>query len=274
MGPFRDCPQCPEMVIVPAGTFEMGAQPTDTLYPDENPVHRVALRSFAIGKFHVTRGQFAAFVNETSYRTGDQCLVFERGGWVSKPGYSWQAPGFAQDDTHPAACIGWHDAKAYVAWLTRKTGRDYRLPSEAEWEYAARGGTKTARFWGESPDEACSYANVADAIMPLKPPRGFLLHKCSDGYAYTSPVGVFRPNAFGLFDMLGNLWQWTEDSWHPSYLGAPSDGSVWEGPPTHRSIRGGSWFGAVQAVRAARRDDGDTEKRSFDTGVRVAATLP
>lgn len=153
---FKDCADCPEMVIIPAGSFVMGSPASEAGHEvTESPQHRVSVRSFAAGKFEISRGQFAAFVAASGHNAGNECFTFEGGEGEKRSGRNWQNPGYSQADSYPAVCVSWDDAKAYVAWLSRKTSKTYRLLSEAEWEYAARAGTTTARYWGESPDQAC-----------------------------------------------------------------------------------------------------------------------
>jgi formylglycine-generating enzyme required for sulfatase activity len=256
---FRDCPTCPEMVVIPAGTFQMGSpegEPGRTEF--EGPVHTVTFdRPFAIARHEVTFDQWDACVRD--------------GGCQHRPDDAGWGRG-----ARPVIYVTWKDAKEYVQWLSRKTGQDYRLPGEAEWEYAARAGTKTARFWGEDPDAACRYANVYDethkgeqaALLPL--PK----HNCNDGYAPTAPVAQFEANAFGLNDMLGNVWEWTEDCWDDSYRGAPSDGSAWtKGDCGRRVLRGGSWVNRPDVVRSASRFGYVTGDPSNFTGFRPARTL-
>jgi formylglycine-generating enzyme len=273
---FRDCPGCPEMVIVPAGHFDMGSPPSETdRESNEGSLHRVTVAAFALGRTEITRGQFAAFVKATQYQAIDNCWTLEGGKFQERSGRYWRDLGFPQNDKHPAACISWNDANAYAKWLSRKTGKHYRLPSEAEWEYAARAKTVTARYWGNNPDEACKYANVADKTGQTSVGAlSWSAHHCADGYAFTSPVGQFKANRFGLYDMLGNLWEWTEDSYHDSYSGAPNDGSVWQGDDAKRIIRGGSWNNGPTRVRAAKRGRDKPTTRFSDIGFRVARKLP
>jgi formylglycine-generating enzyme required for sulfatase activity len=272
---FRDCAECPVLARIPAGNFEMGAPSHEVgRFDSEGPIHRVNVQGFALARTHVTRGEFSDFVDATGYPAGNSCFAFEGGQFEDRPNRSWRDPGFRQDNTHPAVCINWSDAKAYADWLSRKTGKSYRLPTEAEWEYAARAGTTTARYWGENPDLACTYANVGDqaakSIVPVAD-----VHNCSDGYAYTSPAGSFKPNAFGLYDMLGNAMQWTEDCHHENYDGAPADARAWAGGDCKmRELRGGSWFDLPRFVRAANRGGFDAAKRASVIGFRVARTLP
>lgn len=275
---FRDCANCPEMVVIPAGSFNMGSAPSETGHDsDEAPRHSVAIPSqFALAKTEIRRGQFAAFVKETGYAAGGGCLAFANGRWGKKAGRSWRNPGYPQLDNHPVVCVNWNDARAYVSWLARKTGKPYRLPSEAEWEYAARAGTKTARYWGGGQNLACSYANIMDTKGKAKVPGvTWAAHKCNDGYAYTSPVGQFKPNTFGLYDMIGNAWEWTEDCWNESYRAAPVDGGAWTaGECGKRVLRGGSWDNEPPFARSAVRYKTEVSTRFNTSGFRVARTLP
>ena len=273
---FRDCPGCPQMAVIPSGSFDMGSPAAEIgRRKDGDPVHRVNIVSFALGKTEITRGQFAAFVKETSYSTGNKCWSILNGKYEERSG-NWQKFGYSQDDQHPVVCINWHDAIAYTKWISRKTGKKYRLPTEAEWEYAVRGKTRTARYWGESPDDACKYANVADmtATEQIKPAAEWKVHNCKDGFAYTAPAGSYKANSFGLHDMLGNVWEWVEDSYHKSYQGAPVDGSAWQGEGKQRVLRGGSWYDAPRYVRAAERDKAVPASRYDNIGFRVARMLP
>src|SRR5437763_32280 len=207
---FRDCPGCPEMVPIPAGHFTMGARAAEPGHnAAERPAHAVTVRTpFAIGKFDVTRAQFAKFAEATSYKPNEKC--------------DWRSPRvhgqpMNQSDADPVVCVSWRDATAYAAWLSQKTGKTYRLPSEAEWEYAARAGSNTARPWGDA--IARDNANYGAAVCCAAVAEG------KDRWLHTSPAGAFPPNAFGLYDMLGNIWQWVQDCGHADYSSAPADGS-------------------------------------------------
>jgi formylglycine-generating enzyme len=263
-----------DFVNIPAGRFRMGSPSHEKgRYRDEGPVHEVSIRAFALSKYDVTRGDFAAFVQETGYDAGNSCYTFETGEWESHDGRNWRDPAFRQTDRDPVVCVNLSDVHAYADWLGRKTGHRYRLPTEAEWEYAARAGTSSARFWGENPDEACAYANVADrtAREQIADAKTWSLHECSDGYAYTSPVGSFRPNPFGLYDMLGDVWQWTEDCYHKDYKGAPRDGSAWTtGSCELRVPRGGAWLIGPSDVRSASRVRDYPMNRFSSLGFRLA----
>lgn len=265
---FRDCDKiyCPTMMSVPAGSFDMGSDDAEVEFAvrlgakseqvqDEKPSHKVSVKQFALSVTEVTRDQFEAFVAESRYRPEGFCFGLDDQKKVQFGGErTWENPGFPQQGDHPAVCLTWWDAKAYAAYLSRKTGHKYRLPSEAEWEYAARAGSTTSRHWGENNEDACQHANVADAVavkaFKLDPAKFF---SCTDGYVFTAPVAKFKPNAFGLHDMMGNASEWTEDCYSTSYNGAPTNGSVWSaGNCDLRVIRGGSWaFRVSSALRTA-----------------------
>jgi sulfatase modifying factor 1 len=268
---YRSCRGCPQMVVIFPGKFDMGSPDSEAgRGDDEGPVHSVKITAYSIGKTEVTRGQFAEFVKRTRYSTGDKCWTLEKGSYKEHNG-NWREPGFAQSDLDPVVCINWNDAQAYVKWLSRRTGKHYRLPTEAEWEYAARGGSGTARYWGSNPDDACAYANGADktAQEKIHGATSWSVHQCTDGFAYTAPVGHFKPNAFGLHDMLGNVWEWTGDIYHVNYKGAPTDGSAWLGSGDKRLLRGGSWNNSPSDLRAAVRYKNDPGLRFSSFGFRV-----
>lgn len=274
---IKDCPECPEMVVIPAGSFEMGSPGTEEGRRSyEGPVHQVSVNSFALGRTHITRGQFAAFVNNTGYEGGGSCWAFEGGEWKEGKGLDWRHPAYAQDDSHPAVCVSWIDAKAYAQWLSKKTGKGYRLPSEAELEYALRGATQSARWWGDRPEDACGHANVGDRTFKSRVKGvNWDVHACSDEYAYTAPVGSFNANGFGLYDMIGNAWIWAQDCWHEDYHGAPVDGSAWESESCgQRVLRGGSWDCDSQYARSAMRNRNSPATRAHNYGLRLVRMLP
>jgi sulfatase modifying factor 1 len=273
---FHDCTSCPQMVVIPEGSFDMGSPDTEAgRGRDEGPVRRVKVNSFAMGSTEITRGQFDAFVKKTHYDAGNKCWIFENGKFENRD-VNWRKIGNLQDDKQPVGCIAWNDASAYAKWISLKTGKKYRLPTEAEWEYAARGFTQSARFWGESPDRACLYGNGADrtAHLKIEGATSWNVHNCTDNYAYTSPVGSFNANAYGLYDMLGNLWEWTEDSYHINYIGAPDDGSAWQGDDINRVLRGGSWNNGTRNMRSAVRDRNKPDLRFSIFGFRLVRELP
>ena len=269
---WRDCDECPEMITIPAGTFTMGSPVHEEgRYDREGPAHPVMIaRPFAIGVYEVTRDEYSRFVLATNHSSSDQsCLVNEGHHWEERAGRGWQDPNFHQSMRHPAVCISWDDATAYVSWLSGRTGVDYRLPSAAEWEYAARAGTSTPWYWGDNIEEQCRNANGADGATDF-PWRT----RCDDGYERTALVGLFQANAFGLYDMLGNAWEWVQDCFNWSYDGAPVTGSAWEyGDCSARVMRGASWANTPKYLRAAHRAGERATFRSDYTGFRVARTL-
>jgi formylglycine-generating enzyme required for sulfatase activity len=282
--PQRDCAECPELVALPAGRFTMGAAPEEETLEQiagefrgrSAPRRTVEVGRFSIGRFEVTRGEFGAFVAASGHRASG-CFVWEGGEHRLLAARSWQSPGFAQDDRHPATCISWEDAEAYTRWLSQRTGRRYRLPSEAEWEYAARAGTATHRYWGNDMKEVCRHANGADLSTRREVPEAadWAISDCDDGHAYTAPVGRFAPNAFGLHDPLGNVAEWTADCWNPDYRGAPatavarSDGDCYL-----RAVRGGAWDEASAGLRAAYRVGSPVVVRVYARGFRVVREEP
>jgi formylglycine-generating enzyme len=277
---FKDCADCPQMVVIPAGRFLMGAAPgeedreflSEPFRHRSQPQHAVSVQRFSAGKFEITRGQYRVFAAATG-RGSDGCFVWTGVGFETDPAKDWRNPGYAQDDTHPVACVSWDDASAYAKWLSHKTGKPYRLLTEAEWEYAARAGTTTTRYWGDDANRACGYANGADLTTRSQVPdaSNWGSADCDDRYAYTAPVGSFRANAFGLHDMLGNVGEWTQDCWNANYTGAPVDGRAWSaGDCDLRVVRGGSWDDAPQGLRAAYRVGSPTVIRVYGRGFRVA----
>lgn len=239
---FRDAPDAPEMVVVPAGEFTMGSPEGEQFRLPNEQQHRVRIAyPIAFSKYNVTRGEFAAFVADTGYEAKG-CNREGAGGMSYDPDGDWRTPGFAQEDDHPVACINFYDASAYVAWLSEKTGQRYRLPSEAEWEYAMRGGTSTAYYWGQTWEPG--HANVDG--QPGQP-----------GGRSTTPGGTFPPNPFGLYDMAGNVWVWLADCYNASYDGAPADGSAWmSGNCALRMRRSGSWFNIEKTIEGDYRQPG------------------
>jgi formylglycine-generating enzyme required for sulfatase activity len=223
---FRDCPACPELVVIPAGRFRMGSSASeDERLENEGPSHVVAVPSLALGVYEVTVAEFAAYAAQTRVAaTG--CVAWDGTAWAFDRAKSWRSPWFAQTPQDPVVCVSWEEAQGFVKWLSTRTGQRYRLPSEAEWEYAARAGTTTRRYWGDAASGVCSYANFADETAKRTLGRT-TVHPCADEFVYTAPVGRFRGNAFGLYDMLGNAYEWTQDCWHDDYTGAPADGSAW-----------------------------------------------
>ena len=264
---FKDCDDCPEMVVVPPGEFMMGSPKSEKGRSfDEGPRHKVTIgKKFAVGKFEITRAQFATFVNETGHDVGNKCWTYEKKEWKERSNRSYENPGILQDDTHPVVCVSLDDAKAYVRWLSRKTKKKYRLLSEAEWEYVARAKTDTAFWWGNSISTAQANYN------------GNYTYNGSKGKyrKKTVPVDSFEANDFGLYNVHGNVWEWVEDCWHKNYQGAPVDGTAWTkgGDCKRRVLRGGSWDSNPQVLRSAVRLRVRTDIRDYYLGFRVSRTL-
>ncbi|MGH6995811.1 MAG: formylglycine-generating enzyme family protein, partial [Stellaceae bacterium] len=249
---FQDCSGCPQMIVVPAGAFLMGS-PQDE--PDRNdaegPQHRVVIaHAFAIGKFDVTRAQYGLFVAST-------------GGHAVDPKCDWTNPRYRGEPFHqgpnePVVCVNWADAKAYAAWLTARTGHAYRLPGEAEWEYAARAGSTTARPWGPTITHENANIGVDACCGPKTEGR--------DQWQFTSPVGSFAPNAFGLYDMIGNVWQLTGDC-------ASDYADLSHLECDNRMVRGSGWLHGIGYARSAARAADIATRRAADIGFRVVRSL-
>ncbi|MEH2514006.1 formylglycine-generating enzyme required for sulfatase activity [Nitrobacteraceae bacterium AZCC 1564] len=239
---FKECAKgCPEMVVIPAGKFLMGSPDNELDRSDsEGPQHEVIItKPFAVSRFEVT------FDDWDACRAAFACA---------------QVPDHWGRGKMPVINVSWEDAKAYVVWLSQVTGKEYRLLTEAEWEYAARAGTTTAYYWGDDAAKGDANCNGCGGEWKLQ---------------QTAPAGSFKPNAFGLHDMLGNVWEWVEDPWHETYDGAPTDASAWlqDSDPNYRMIRGGSWRNESEQLRSAFRVRRN-RLVEFDTlGFRVARTM-
>jgi formylglycine-generating enzyme required for sulfatase activity/predicted Ser/Thr protein kinase len=270
---FRDCPTCPLMKVLPPGRFMQGSAADDPdAQPFEQPRHPVAIGyPFGMGVYEVTVGEFRDFVDATARKiTG--CTVYD-GSWHERADLGWNDVGYPQTASHPVACVSWRDALDYTTWLAHKTGKHYRLASASEWEYAARAGSEAPRPWSGDTEAACKSANVADLSAAQRYP-GWKVHQCSDGYVYSAPVGSFAPNGFGLYDMLGNVFEWVQDCWHADYRGSPSDGSAWmTGDCSQHDLRGGSWFTAPSAVSVAARNRFEEGYRSNSVGFRLVREI-
>ncbi|MYA64406.1 MAG: formylglycine-generating enzyme family protein [Gemmatimonadetes bacterium] len=247
---FQDCAVCPVMVVLPPGSFIMGSpESSEEGHTSERPQHRVAIEySFAVGVYEVTFAEWDACAKAggcNGYRP-------------SRPP-DWKREG----DRHPVVEVSWDDAWAYTAWLSRTAGEDYRLLSEAEWEYMARGGTQTVRHWGDFKVLQCRHANGDGGDV-----------ECSDPHEWSAPVGSFQANQWGLYDVLGNAYEWVEDCWHGDYAGAPTDGSPWRtGDCSLRVLRGGSWLNGPWVLRSAFRNRDSAASRYISYGFRVARTM-
>jgi formylglycine-generating enzyme required for sulfatase activity len=282
---FIDCEDCPLMVVVPAGSFIMGSPLSEQgRQYDEGEQHIVEIeRDFSIGKYEVTVAEYLSFVSDTNYNEADGCFIRTElptsvirvptddgsmPGWRKDPNFSWRNPGFAQEDDHPVICVSWLDANAYAEWLSIKTGGVYRLLSDAEWEYAARAGTTTARHWGESAAHGCPYANGADITLRPEYPE-WPIADCDDGYVYTSPVGSFTANEFGLHDTLGNSLEWVGDCWTEVHDTSAST-AILDGDCSRRALRGGSWYDGPKMLRVANRYGYSQIGNNYSLGFRIA----
>lgn len=281
---FRDCADCPEMVVVPLGRYTMEETRADTPRGREQRRRITISRPFAVGRFEITRGQFAVFARETRRTLNSDCQPY----WSGEPSGSWMSPnfstspGFQQTDDHPVTCVSWPDAQAYVRWLNTRTGGRYRLLSESEWEYAARAGEIERTPWVNDAD-ACRAANSADAALHSVWSRtSRRMRECNDGAAFTAPVGSYEANAFGLFDVLGNVNEWTQDC-ETTMAFVPTDGSANElngdwAPAQHlpcgaRRFRGGAWSDEAEWVYLSSRRFDEPNRRTKETGFRVAESL-
>ena len=287
---FQDCPECPEMVVIPAGSYLMGSPPDEPGRDSEleGPVREVKIAtSFAIGRYEVTVAEFGQFVQETGYRAGvsywhpvesagrEDCnTATDR--WRGVEPEDWRNPGFDQSVRHPVVCVTWNDAQAFTSWLSAKTGKRYRLPSESEWEYAARAGTNTAWYWGEGgEDDQCRYANGGDASLKMHyPDWRWPARECSDGHAHTAPVGEFPANGWRLHDMLGNVAEWTEGLLERGPHAAGRQRMGGRELPQRKPGRvacGGAWFAPPPLLRTAARLP--AARANHAVGFRVARTL-
>jgi len=282
----HDCAVCPVMVELPGGTFLMGTAEADRLIDprtgkpakNDGPQHSVTIEPFAIGQYEVTVGEYRAFIKATGHSGSSGCMEFgAEDTFKIRADINWDETGFAQSEDSPVGCVSFIDANTYTDWLSNVTGKSYRLPTEAEWEYAARAGVTAPYHWGADAEQACQYANIrspgADTISKRQAKSdvedGFT---CDDGAAHSSAVGSYLPNDFGLYDMQGNAWEWVADCNHKDYRGAPTDGSAWldEGPCQFGVIRSGSFLNRVERSSTTTRAGRPQSGRATNMGFRVA----
>lgn len=279
--PIQHCDDCPEMIALPAGSAMLGVEPYEAnTKGNDGALHEVMIDyNLAVAKTETTRAQYRVFMEESGHEMAQAgCNTWANNrilGYVKN--HQWYAPGYPQNEQHPVVCVSHVDATAYADWLTEKTGRPYRLLSSTEFEYATRAGTRGPWFWGTNSKAACEYANVADAIFR----KNFTyapVFDCDDGYEFTAPVATYEPNAWGLYDMLGNAWEWTDDCLHRDMSGVPTDGRAWldedDGECERRTPRGGSWVSGSDWVRAGAQAGDFAVYHSQLLGFRVALTLP
>jgi formylglycine-generating enzyme required for sulfatase activity len=278
-----------ELVKIEGGEFMMGSSAEELAEtkkrfdrePKDEKEHKVEVSTFYMGKYAVTRGQFRMFVEDEGYKTDAE--KDGTGGWgynsakndlEHDPKYSWRDCGFTQTDSHPVVNVSWNDGKAFYEWLGRKGGRKVRLPTEAEWEYACRAGSKTLYFTGNDPKSLKGYANVKDQSLKAKKIEfleKFPYFDFDDGYAFTSPVGSFKSNRLGLYDMTGNVWQWCEDGYREDYEGLPRKDPIEKQSNDRRVLRGGSWYLSPVNCRSADRNSIAPVDRDSNNGFRVVA---
>lgn len=257
--------QGPEMVVVPTGSFVMGSEAFEELLDnDEGPMRTVEIGyRLAVGRYEVTVDEYRTFTEETGWTLDRGCLIWFSGRWLEIASASWRSVGFEPEGDHPVTCVSWHDAQAYVEWLNHMTGLTgradrYRLPTEAEWEYAARAGAGTDYSFGDDQSQLGDHAWFS-----------------ANSSRSAQPVGTRLPNAFGLHDLHGNVWEWVEDCYSQTYEDAPSDGAPGVvADCSHHVSRGGAWDSPAQFLRSAQRSQGMPNSRINVTGFRVARTLP
>lgn len=288
--PFRDCADCPELVIVAPGTITLGSTEAETIDEKvpadyaarERPLTTLTLKyPVAVARHETTVGEFKAFVADTKFQIEDGCATwkFPEGTYAEDSKLSWRNPGFPQTDRDPVICIPWDAAVAYADWVSKKGWFYYRLLSDAEWEFATRAGSTATRPWADTTADrgrtkACDQANVYDlaAARKLGGEKTTDDHfMCSDPFTRTAPVGSFPPNAFGLFDMLGNASEWVADCYNPTWEGlSPLGTARMKGNCTQHMTRGGSWIGKPWTLRSAERGRAYTESRNTPLGFRIA----
>lgn len=282
---------CPEMVALPSGEFQMGANEEDwkilssmdklslafmfapLTYKIESPQHLVKIRGFALGRYDITKEQFALFATETKF-VGKGCNALYPGGINSNKEADWSNPWFSQTDKDPVVCVSWDDSQKYITWLNFKLPPEtpkYRLPTSEEWEYAARAGTTTPTYWNEI-SKNCKFANIGDLQSKKVDFTGYNtsieIAPCDDGYATTSPVGVFPPNPWGLYDMLGNVDQFTQNCATQFSMDLPFMTQC-----RNHLVRGSTWTSNPSSVRAAHKSNSESNIRTMATGFRVARDI-
>lgn len=281
---FVDCDSCSEMISIPTGEYLMGAGEEDfngyerykIFALDEYPQRLIKIQKFAIAKYDVTRKDFGKFVAETSYETHKGCRRLIKGEWKEDPVADWRSPGFEQTELDPVVCVTMLDAFKYIDWInTKQIGKlqIYRLPSEEEWEYAARAATTTRTYWGVKFTDQCKYENTRDvSAKNIQAQVDYI--NCDDKYIYTAPVGSFLPNPWGLYDMLGNVLNWTSScALSNRQIGRVNGDDYLLHHCPIRSLRGASWASIPAGVRAASRGGEKPDFAKSDVGFRLARDL-
>jgi len=269
---------CTEIIFIKGGSFRMGSEIDSD--DDEKPVHTIQVSSFWLGKYEVTVAQFKIFISETGYQSdaekGDGSYIWTGRNQEKRSGVNWRCDARGNvrkfsEMNNPVIHVSWNDAVAYCDWLSRKTGQIYRLPTEAEWEYAARSGGKMHTYsWGNNLPGGRIGGNIADESLKRALGWSSICDGYDDGYVYTAPVGSYQPNELGLFDLTGNVWEWCLD-WYDSgyYKRSTQDDPL--GPPsgTLRVLRGGSWYDEPTFVRCCCRGGDSPDSRSGGVGFRI-----
>lgn len=261
---FQDCPDCPAMIVIRGGEFMMGSSENEKGHQkDESPQHKVSIKKLAVGQYEVTRKEYKSFLKETGYKVQNECFFLVDGKPEKVINRPFLNNGYPQINKHPATCISWYDAIAYTKWLSRKTGKKYRLLTESEWEYVARVGSLKAYFFGNNEEKLCDYAQV-DA-------------PCKGQSKWLAKVGSHNPNKFGLYDVHGNVGEWVQDKWHANYKLAPNDGAARIHSSStkrlYRTLRSGSWMNLPYSLRSAKRFKMPPSYRAENVGFRVARTI-
>ena len=270
---FRDCDDCPEMVVVPAGSFVMGTPGVSRARgaaAAEGDVTVVTIpAAFALGRREVTRGEYARFIADSGHEPQAGCRVWDATleRFSEDPRRGWQDAGPGDDG--PATCVSFADATAYVQWLAAKTGARYRLPSEAEWEYAARAGSRSLRPWGDAAEDGCDAANTYDLVAAARFRLGWPEARCRDGFADLAPAGQLAANAFGVHDMAGNVWEWVSD-WASLYPDEPVSDPAGRPSGTLRLVRGGSYGDDPSNLRVSNRTPNAPDRVNLNVGFRCA----
>ena len=271
----------PEMMKVAAGSFQMGSPANEAGGKDDERLHTVNVPAFLMGKNEVTVHEFRRFVEATDYITdaerdaggmvGCDILNNERAFFTASAGISWRNPGFRQNEQYPVVCISWFDATAYAEWLSSVTGHSYTLPTEAQWEYAARAGSSSAYFFGDDGQDLCRWANIADRDLRSDNPVLSTVD-CSDGYITAAPIGEYEPNPLGLLDVIGNVYEWTCSRYEHDYNGSESLCAEVLDADSQWVLRGGGWSSDASASRIAGRDPQLPFSRYSDSGFRLVRT--
>ncbi|MSO97496.1 MAG: formylglycine-generating enzyme family protein [Rhodospirillaceae bacterium] len=281
---FRDCPTCPEMVVVPPGSFTMGSDAKNTMRGGEarpeGPARPVTIaKLFAAGRMELTNAQFRAFVKATGHVSSRDCSIGLGKEEFDKLDFEGPFFGRKPADDEAVVCVSWNDAKDYAAWMSGVTGKRYRLLTEAEWEYATKAGAKTKWPWGDNDLDACKYENTYDLDSAADMPAGAKVNwealACHDGQGRIAKVGSYPPNTFGLYDMLGNVWEWVEDCSLELYPATPNDGSAVQVAANceKRGVRGGSWYTRQDRHRTTFRGRDASTDQAHHFGIRIARDI-